>query len=325
MSNPTVYVARKIPAVGLEVLREHCTIRLHAGSLPPQREQLLTGVQGCQGILSLLSDRIDAEVLDAAGPGLKVVSNFAVGFNNIDLAEADKRGVQVGNTPDVLTDATADIAVALLLSVARRLPEASQDVRDGRWRTWEPLGWVGLDLQERTLGIVGMGRIGAAVARRLHGGWGMRVMYTARNRKPQIDEAYRAEYVSLETLLRHSDFVSVHAALNAETRHLIGSQELGLMKGTAVLVNTARGEVIDQAALLDALREKRIFGAGLDVCTPEPLRADDPLLSLSNCVVLPHIGSATTAARNAMSERAALNIIAGLRGEPLPYPVHGGR
>lgn len=321
MTRPLVYVGRRIPTVGIELLEEHCELRIHEGHLPPTRDELTSGVRGCAGILSLLSDRIDNEVFQAAGDQLKVVSNFAVGFNNIDVQAASARGIAVGNTPDVLTDATADIAVALMLSVARVLPHGEKDVREGAWRTWEPLGWIGQDLTCKTLGIVGMGRIGEAVARRLHYGWGMEVVYTSRAPKPAVDEQLKARHVSLEELCEVSDFVSIHVALNSETEGLIGQQEFNQMKRTAVLVNTARGEVIDQPALVAALSEKRIFAAGLDVCSPEPLPTEHPLLTLDNCLLVPHIGSATTLTRNAMATRAAENILAGITDQPLPYPV----
>jgi lactate dehydrogenase-like 2-hydroxyacid dehydrogenase len=320
-SKPTVFVARRIPDAGLCTIEKAAEVRLHDKPLPPTRSELLAGVQGCAGILSLLSDRIDAEVFDAAGDALKVVSNFAVGFNNIDIAEAARRGIAVGNTPDVLTDATADIAVALLLAAARRLREGWEDVAAGRWKTWEPLGWIGADLRGKTLGIVGMGRIGQAVAARLVRGWDMRLLYTSRAPKASIDSELNGRHVSLEQVLRESDFVSVHVALSQQTRHLIGADALRLMKPTSVLVNTARGEVIDQPALIAALRTRQIFAAGLDVCDPEPLPTDNELLQLRNCIVLPHIGSATVEARNAMAERAARNLIAGLEGQPLPFAV----
>ncbi len=321
MGKPVVYVARRLPDVAFEMLTEACEIRLHEGDLPPTREELLAGVRGVAGILSLLSDRIDAEVMDAAGPQLKVISNFAVGYNNIDTREAERRGIAVGNTPDVLTDATADIAVALLLAVARRLPRSADDARQGRWRTWEPLGWLGIDLEHRTLGIVGMGRIGAATARRMHGGWGMKVLYTSRHPKPELDELLDAEHVGLDDLLERSDFVSLHVPLTDATRHLIGRQQFRRMQPHAILINTSRGEIIDQDALYEALHQRQIFGAGLDVTTPEPLPPDHPLYRLDNCLILPHIGSATEKARKAMARRAAANLLAGLRGQPLPWPV----
>ncbi len=322
MSKPIVFVARQIPEVGIELIRPYADVRLHTGHLPPTRDELLAGVSGCQGILSLLSDRIDTEVFEAAGDQLKVVSNFAVGFNNIDLAEASRRGIAVGNTPEVLTDATADIAVSLLLAVSRRLPECIRAVQRREWKTWEPLGWVGLDLQGKTVGIVGMGRIGQAVARRLHGGWQMKVLYTSRQPKLALEEELGAARVSLDDLLRTSDFVSVHLPLAADTEHVIGARELSLMKPQAVLINTARGEIVDQQALEAALRDRKIFGAGLDVCVPEPLAGDSPLRELEHCLILPHVGSATITARNAMAERSAQNLIAGLQGNALPFPVH---
>jgi glyoxylate reductase len=322
MTLPLVYVARRIPDVGLQQLRQVAQLRIHQGDLPPTRSELFEGVAGCHGLLSLLSDRIDGEVFDAAGSQLKVVGNFAVGFNNIDVNEARQRGIAVGNTPDVLTDATADIAVALLLSVARQLAQAASAVEKNEWKTWEPLGWIGLDLKGKTLGIVGMGRIGTAVAQRLHGGWNMRVIYSSRQSKPDVDRELRAEHVDLQRLLRESDFVSVHTPLNSETQALLGAEEFGLMKPTCVLVNTSRGEILDQAALAVALERRLIFAAGLDVCVPEPLLADSPLRKLDNCYILPHIGSATVEARDAMSLRAAQNIMAGLRGQPLPFPVN---
>ncbi len=321
MNRPQVFVARRIPELAFKLIAEHADIRVHDGPLPPTRSELCAGVQGCSGVLSLLSDRMDAEVFDAAGPQLKVISNFAVGYNNIDVTEARKRGIAVGNTPGVLTEATADIAVALLLAAARKLPEGWQAVHALEWKTWEPLGWMGLDLAGKTLGIVGLGRIGSAVAQRLHGGWGMRVLYTSRSPKPEFDQKYAAKHVSLDALLQESDFVSLHIPLSEETRKLIGAAQFALMKPTAVLINTARGEVIDQNALYDALRTGKLFAAGLDVCEPEPLPADSPLRQLNNCLVVPHIGSATFTARNAMAERSAQNLIAGILSKPLPYPV----
>jgi glyoxylate reductase len=323
MAKPTVYVARRLPEIALHLIAEHADVRLHTGDLPPTREELKRGVQGCHGVLSLLSDRMDDEIFDAAGRDLKVVSNFAVGYNNIDIAAATRRGIAVGNTPGVLTEATADIAVALLLAVARRLPEGWRAVQNLEWKTWEPLGWIGLDLTGKTLGIVGMGRIGSAVAQRLHGGWGMKVLYTARSPKPELDRLLNAQHVELERLLRESDFVSIHVPLSDATRRSIGAEQLNQMKPTAILVNTARGEIVDQSSLFEALHTKRIWGAGLDVCEPEPLPSDSPLRELSNCLVVPHIGSATVTARNAMAERSARNLIAGISGQPLPYPVVG--
>lgn len=317
---PRVFVSRRLPDVGLRRLQQVTDCHVWPDRLPPPRNDLLASVQGCSGIVSLLSDSIDAEVFDAAGPGLKVVSNFAVGVNNIDLAEAKRRGIAVGNTPDVLTDATADIAVALLLAAARHIQPAADSVRQCGWETWEPTGWLGSDLVGKTLGIVGMGRIGAAVAKRMAGGWDMQVAYTSRTQK-HLPDLPTARRVSLDELLQTSDFVSLHTDLSAETRGLINRQRLSLMKPTAVLVNTSRGGVIDQNALVEALAVGRPMAAGLDVTDPEPLPPDHPLVGLANCIILPHIGSATIASRNAMANICVDNLLAGLSGNPLRCPV----
>jgi lactate dehydrogenase-like 2-hydroxyacid dehydrogenase len=289
--------------------------------MPPPRDELLRRVAGVEGLLALLTDRVDDELLDAAGPGLRVVSNLAVGYDNIDLAACARRGIPVGNTPGVLTEATADLAFALLLAVARRLPESAALVTQDRWLTWDPLLLLGRDVGGATLGIVGFGRIGQEVARRAQG-FGMRIL--AHSRRPAPDDVYRqtgAEPVDLGTLLAQSDFVSIHVNLSAETRHLIDAAAIARMRPGAILINTARGPVVDQVALADALRSGHLFGAGLDVTDPEPMRADDPLLGLPNCLVVPHIGSATQHTRDRMAQKAARNVIAGIRGEPLPDPV----
>ncbi len=318
-----IFVCRPIPEVGLNLLAaEGHQVMVHPGPLPPTRDELTKGVLGCDAVLSLLSDRIDAQIMDAAGPQLKVIANFAVGFNNIDLGEASRRGIRVGNTPDVLTDATADIAVGLALAASRLFGAGIAAVKNGGWRTWEPLGWIGQDLQGKSLGIVGMGRIGTAVAQRLHFGWNMPVLYTARDRKPDADSLLEARQVELDQLLAESDIISLHVPLNERTRNLIGEPQFRMMKPTSVLINTARGEIVDQTALVDALSSRRIFAAGLDVCTPEPLPLDHLLHRLENCILLPHIGSATTTARNLMATRAAQNLVAGLSNQPLPFPVN---
>jgi lactate dehydrogenase-like 2-hydroxyacid dehydrogenase len=289
--------------------------------LPPPRDELLRRVAGCDGVLTLLTDRVDDEFLDAAGPGLKVVSNYAVGFDNIDVAACARRGIPVGNTPGVLTDTTADLAFALLMAAARRLPEGDRYVRDGRWRTWGPLLLLGPDVHGSTIGIVGFGRIGQAVARRA-AGFGMRILY--HDVAPLPDEVtgpLGATYTPLETLLAESDFVSLHVNLTAETRHLISSRTLALMRPTAVLVNTSRGPVVDQAALASALRDGIIAAAALDVTDPEPIPMDDPLVGLDNCLIVPHIASASRATRGRMAEMAAANLLAGVRGERLPTEV----
>jgi lactate dehydrogenase-like 2-hydroxyacid dehydrogenase len=250
-----------------------------------------------------------------------VVSNLAVGYDNIDLAACARRGVPVGNTPGVLTQATADLAFALLLAVARRLPESERFVRDDRWVTWDPLLLLGREVSGQTLGIIGFGRIGQEVARRARG-FGMRVLYHSRSRAPgSVETELGATMVDLDTLLGTSDVVSVHVNLTPETRHLIDARALARMRPGAILINTSRGPVVDQAALADALRSGHLFGAGLDVTDPEPMRADDPLLALPNCLVLPHVASATDTTRARMAEKAARNVLAGLRGEPLPDAV----
>ena len=289
--------------------------------LPPSRAELLQHVKGCDGILSLLSDRMDAEVFQQAGPQLRVVSNYAVGFNNIDVREAHSRGIRVGNTPGVLTEATADIAAGLILATARRFSESIDQVRNLEWKTWDPLGLLGLDLKGATLGIVGMGRIGMALAKRMHFGWDMNVIYTARTEKPDAESLLNAKRVDLATLLANADIVSLHADYNPSTHHLINSSTLAMMKPNAILINTARGGLIDQDALYNALKDGTIWGAGLDVTDPEPLPDDSQLRRLPRCLILPHIGSATIETRQAMADIAVDNLLAGLHGRPLPHEV----
>lgn len=320
-SLPRVFVTRKLPQQAMDRIAKTCDAFIWPDSLPPNRNDLLAHAIGCDGLITLLSDCIDAEIMEAAGPQLKVISNFAVGFNNVDIAEATRRGILVGNTPDVLTDATADIAVTLLLAAARHVRPAAQHVIAGEWKTWEPTGWLGADLVGRTVGIVGMGRIGQATALRLAGGWGMKILYTSRSAK-ELPTQLSAERVELDRLLRESDFVSLHTDLNDKTRHLIGLRELSLMKPTGILINTSRGGVVDQDALVQALQNKQIFAAGLDVTDPEPLPANHPLPKLNNCIVLPHIASATRDTRDAMAEIAVDNLLAGVGGKALRSAVN---
>jgi glyoxylate reductase len=319
---PKVFVARLLPEEGLAKVTEATDATVWPDELPPPREKLLAAVAGCDGVVTLLTDRVDAEFLDRAGPGLKVVSNYAVGFDNVDVPECTRRGIPVGNTPGVLTETTADLAFALLMASARRLPEADRYVRAGKWRTWGPMLLLGPDVHGATIGIVGFGRIGQALARRA-AGFGMRILYHDVNRLPDdVTKPLGAIYTPLEELLASSDFVSLHVNLTPETRHLIDAAALRRMKKSAVLVNTSRGPVVDGHALFEALRDGEIFAAGLDVTDPEPLPADDPLLSLDNCLVVPHIASASRATRAKMAEMAAANLLAGLRGERLPTPVN---
>ncbi len=318
---PRVFVARRIPDEGLDPIADACELDLWTDELPPPRDELLRRVAGCDGVLTLLTDRVDDGFLDAAGPGLRVVSNYAVGFDNVDVAACARRGIPVGNTPGVLTETTADLAWALLMAAARRLPEGDRFVRDGRWKTWGPLLLLGPDVHGATIGIVGFGRIGQAVARRAQG-FGMRILYHDVVQLPdEITLPLGATYMPLETLLAESDFVSLHVNLSDVTRHLINATTLAWMKPTAVLVNTSRGPVVDQGALADALREGIIWAAALDVTDPEPIPMDDPLVGLDNCLIVPHIASATRATRGRMAAMAAANLLAGVRGEPLPTQV----
>lgn len=318
---PRVFVARRIPEEGLATIAATCDADVWPEELPPPRDVLLRRVAGCDGILTLLTDRVDDELLDAAGPALRVVSNYAVGYDNIDVAACARRGVAVGNTPGVLTETTADLAWALLMAAARRVAEGSRYVRDGRWRTWGPLLLLGPDVHGATIGIVGFGRIGQAVARRAQG-FGMEILYHDLARLPEsVTEPLGATYVPLEVLLARSDFVTLHVNLSDETRHLINAASLGAMKPTAVLVNTSRGPVVDQLALADALRDGVIWAAALDVTDPEPIAPDDPLIGLESCLIVPHIASASRATRGKMAAMAAANLLAGVRGDPLPTPV----
>lgn len=318
---PRIFVTRRIPQVGLDLLQARFEVDIWEGELPPSRDVLLSRVRNAVGLLSLLSDKVDGQVMDATGGSLKAIANYAVGYNNIDVAAARERGIAVGNTPDVLTDATADIAVGLMIAAARRFQESNDQVRQLQWKTWEPLGLIGQDMTGRTLGIVGMGRIGAAVARRFVFGWGMKLVYTARTDKHLIDNDLKGRRVTMDELLSVSDFISIHTDLNAATKHLFGAEQFRAMKRNAVLVNTARGGIIDQQALYHALKDGHLFAAGLDVTDPEPLPSESPLRELSSCYILPHIGSATNDARNQMATMAAENIIAAIDGKPMPFSI----
>lgn len=320
-AQPKVFVTRRIPAAGLDRIVQQCDAEIWPEQLPPPHEILRQKVAVCDGLVSLLTDRIDAALLDAA-PRLKVVSNYAVGFNNVDVAAATARGVAVGHTPGVLTDATADMAFCLLIAAARRLVEGHDYARSGQWKTWEPLGHLGQDLAGRTLGIVGMGRIGFALARRCQAGWDMRVLYHDMYRNEKAEQELGARQVDLDTLMRESDFVSVHTDLNEQTRGLFNATRFRQMKPTAVFVNTARGPIVVEKDLIEALRSGTIFAAGLDVTDPEPPVPHSPLLQLPNLIVTPHIASATVGTRNAMAAICANNLLAGLAGQPLPAWVN---
>jgi len=320
MSKSEVFVTRAIPDKGFDMIRDFCDVDLWPGELPPTRPELLQHVRGVDGLLCLLTDKIDGEVMDEAGRQLKVISNYAVGVDNIDVNAATARKIPVGNTPDVLTDATADFAFTLMMAAGRRLLEAERYVRAGKWKTWGPMLLLGVDMKEATLGLVGFGRIGKAMARRAVG-FDMRVIYYDPSEK-KADPDIKATRVDFETLLKKSDFISLHTPLTRDTRHMIDSEALSKMKPSAVLVNTSRGPVVDLDALYEALKERRIFAAGLDVTEPEPLPLDSPLLTLDNIIIAPHIASASKTARANMSWMAAQNLIAGLKGDRLPNCVN---
>jgi len=320
MTRPRVFVTRIILDQGLKMVQDFCEADVWPEEIPPSTEVLLERVRGVDGLLCLLTDRIDPRVLDAAGKSLKVISNHAVGVDNVDVAAATARRIPVGNTPGILTDATADLTFALLMASARRIVEGERFVREGRWKTWSPSLLLGTDLKGATLGIVGFGRIGRAVAKRA-AGFDMRVLFADPHPSPP-EEGSAAAQVDLDTLLHQSDFVTLHCPLTSETRHLMNQEAFEKMKPNAVLVNTARGGVVDPQALYDALRSRRIFAAALDVTDPEPLPVDSPLLALDNLIVVPHIASASRSSREKMSWMAAENLIAGLKGERLPHCVN---
>ena len=315
-----VLVTRNIPQQAIERVRGACEVKQWENDAPIPRDVLLEWVRGVDGVYCLLTERIDDALLDAAGPQLKIVSTMSVGYDHVDLPALRARGVALGNTPGVLTETTADLALALLLAAARRLPEAWSAAKDGTWGPWQPEWMTGRDVHGSTVGIVGLGRIGAAVARRLLG-FGCRIVYSGPRPRPELAEPLGATYLSFEQLLAESDFVSIHCPLNDATRHLFGAGAFSAMKPTAILINTSRGPVVDQEALYQALKRGQIAAAGLDVTTPEPLPVEHPLFSLPNCVVLPHIGSASIATRLQMALMAAENLIAGVEDRPLPNGV----
>jgi glyoxylate reductase len=321
---PQVFITRQIPEAALQKARAACDVDLWEDEMPPPYATLLERSRDKDGVLTMLTDRIDAAFMDAAGANLKVISQMAVGYDNIDVQAAQERGIAVGNTPGVLTDATADLAFTLLLAAARRILEGVRYIENGEWKTWHPTVLLGHDLAEATLGIIGFGRIGRAVAQRASG-FNMRVLAYSPSLTDTDARAANVERANLDDLLRHSDFVSLHTPLNDQTRHLINRDRLAQMKPTAILINTARGGVVDQDALYEALTNGVIGGAALDVTTPEPLPSTDPLLSLPNVLVVPHMGSATIGTRGRMAEMAVDNLIAGLTGKPLPNSVVSGK
>ncbi len=315
-----VFVTRTVAQEAIEMLSKYAQVDAWKDEEPIPRGEFLRRIADVDGILQWGGDSIDGEAMDAT-PKLKVIANVSVGYDNIDVDAATKRGIRVSNTPGVVTESTADLAFALLLAISRRLIEMTRVVINGEWRNFGPMEMLGYDVYGKTLGIIGMGRIGAAVARRAKG-FDMKVLYHNRHRHPGEAEL-GAEYVEdIPTLLRKSDFVSIHAPSNKETRHLIGARELSCMKPTAMLVNSARGAIVDQEALYEALKRKQILGAALDVTEPEPMSPDDPLLKLDNVIILPHVGTQTLDTGVNMSVMGAQNLIAGLRDEPMPNCVN---
>jgi glyoxylate reductase len=322
MAKPKVFVTRLMAREALDMVTGATDAEIWPDELPPPYPVLLEKAREVDGLLTLLTDRIDAPLMEAA-EGLRVISNLAVGYDNIDIPEATRRGIFVGNTPGVLTETTADFAFALLMAAARRVVEADRTTRRGLWKTWGPMFLQGQDVHGATLGIVGLGRIGAEVAKRA-GGFGMKVLYHDEKRRSEAEEReLGVEHVpELRDLLRTADFVTVHVPLSPETHHLIGADEFAAMKPTAVFVNTSRGPLVDQRALYQALESGGIYAAGIDVTEEEPIPSDDPLLTLENVIIAPHIGSASVAARTKMATRAAQNLLAGLRGETPPHCVN---
>ncbi|TAK03085.1 MAG: D-glycerate dehydrogenase [Candidatus Manganitrophaceae bacterium] len=316
---PTVFLTRTLPDPIMRELRRRFRLRFNREDRPLSKAEILRGVRKADGLISMLSDAIDREIIEAA-PDLRVIANYAVGYNNIDLNAARERGMVVTNTPGVLTETTADLTWALILSVARRIPEAEQFARSGKWTGWAPTQLLGGDVFGKTLGIVGLGRIGQAVARRA-AGFEMRVVYTSRRRLPIREEKrFRASFLPLSDLLRESDFVSLHLPLTPESRHLIDRKALRRMKPTAFLINTARGPIIDEEALIEALRNKQIAGAGLDVFENEPAIPRE-LREIKEAVLLPHVGSASLETRIRMGRIVLENIVAVLTGKKPPNMV----
>lgn len=318
-ARPRVFISRMIPEKPLRLIQENCDVHVWQHDTPPPRPKLLDELAQADGAIVMLTEKIDKKAFDAA-PKLRVLCNYAVGYDNIDVAAATERNIPVGNTPGVLTEATADQAFTLLLAASRRLVEGVHYVQDGHWQTWNPIQLLGRDINGATLGIIGLGRIGYAVAKRATG-FGMKILYHGGS-NTEYAKCVSAQKVDLDTLLQQSDFVSIHTPLTAKTRGLIGERELNLMKPTAILVNTARGAIVDSDALLKALQNETITAAALDVTEPEPISPEHPLVKLPNCIIAPHLGSATWQTRERMGMIAAENLLAGLNGERLPHCVN---
>ncbi|MDR3565680.1 MAG: D-glycerate dehydrogenase [Negativicutes bacterium] len=314
MNKPSVYITRMIPEETINYLKQSFDVEVNPDDRALSRQELIEKVKGRAAVITLLTDKVDGEVMDAAGPQCKIFANYAVGFNNFDLAAATQRKIIMTNTPGVLDDATATHAFALLLAIARRIPESERFVREGKWAGWAPMFFVGLDVDRKTLGIAGLGRIGTNVAKKASG-FDMKIIYSDVRRNAEFEKQFGATYVDKETLLKESDFLSLHVPLVPETHHYIGEKELKMMKPTAVIINASRGPVVDEVALVKALKEKWIWGAGLDVFENEPELAPG-LTELDNVVIVPHIASATPETRINMGKIAADNIVNVLNGQP---------
>lgn len=320
-TKPNVYITRKIAKRGLTIIKKHFHVEVWPNYASPSKKLLMEKLKNIDALVSLLSDKIDIEIFKAA-PRLKIISQLAVGFDNIDLKEATQRGIYVTNTPDVLTDTTADFTWALLLAVARRVVEADKFVRGGQWNVpWHPAMLKGADVHGATIGIVGAGRIGFSVAKRARG-FNMKILYWRRKRFPKMEKELGAKKVDLDTLLKESDFVCIHLPLTQETYHLMNAEKLKLMKKTAYLINNARGSIVDEKALYKSLKAGDIAGAGLDVYEQEPTQTDNPILQLDNVVVAPHISSASHRTRSRMAELVAENLVAFFKGEVPPNLVN---
>jgi len=322
MDKPKVLVTRIIPEAGLKMVTDACDAEVWPEELPPSRSILLEKVRGVAGILPLITDKIDGEVMDSAGDQLTIISNYAVGFDNIDVQEATHRGIFVGNTPGILTETTADLAFTLLLAVSRRIGEGIDYIRDNKWKTFKPMELLGRDVHNATLGIIGMGRIGIEVARRAKG-FNMDIIYYDYRGRTEIGETVGAKMCStIDALFEQADFISLHVPLTTETNHLIGISALSKMKDTSILINTSRGPVVDSDALYEALKSRKIAYAALDVTDPEPIPSNHKLMALSNCLIVPHVGTATIETRSRMAVMAAENLLTGIRGEAPKHLVN---
>lgn len=318
MLRPKVYITRRIPDSVLKKISESCDVEMwQEEEMPVPREVLESKIADIDGLFCLLTETVDEALLDRAKK-CKVISNMAVGYNNINVDAASRKGIMVTNTPGVLTETTADLTFALLMATARRIVEAADFLRQGEWKTWSPMLLTGQDVFGATIGIVGLGRIGEALARRAKG-FDMRILYYNRSRKEEAEQALGMEHVELDRLLKESDFVCIMVPYTPDTINLIGERELSLMKDTAILINTARGGIVDEEALYQALKNQTIWAAGLDVFKEEPVKPDHPLLTLTNVVTLPHIGSASVRTRTLMAELAAANLVQGVTGQT---PIH---